>query len=72
MLHSLPGCHMDPGHPKDESTDSNGFCIFNNVAIGALYAAKCGFQRIAVIDFGEWALAPESSHPLTNIPHRTC
>ena len=40
-----------PGHHA-EPTRAMGFCIFNNVAIGALHArAKHGLQRIAVVDF---------------------
>jgi acetoin utilization deacetylase AcuC-like enzyme len=40
-----------PGHHA-ERTHSMGFCLFNNVAIGALHArAVHGLQRIAVIDF---------------------
>ena len=40
-----PGHHAEPGRPM-------GFCIFNNVAIGALHArAEHGLQKIAVVDF---------------------
>jgi len=40
-----------PGHhaPRDRAM---GFCLFNNVAVGAFHAHKTrGFERIAVIDF---------------------
>jgi acetoin utilization deacetylase AcuC-like enzyme len=40
-----------PGHHAEAST-AMGFCLFNNVAIGAFQArAVHGLQRIAVIDF---------------------
>ena len=40
-----PGHHAEPGRPM-------GFCLFNNVAVGALRARQVhGIERIAVIDF---------------------
>jgi acetoin utilization deacetylase AcuC-like enzyme len=40
-----------PGHHA-EPTQSMGFCLFNNIAIGALHArAAFGHHRVAVIDF---------------------
>jgi len=40
-----PGHHAGPAQPM-------GFCIFNNVAIGAMHARKAhGLERIAVLDF---------------------
>ncbi len=40
-----PGHHAEPEQPM-------GFCLFNNVAIGAFHArAAHGLQRIAVLDF---------------------
>ena len=40
-----PGHHAEPGRAM-------GFCLFNNVAVGALYAReKYGTGRVAVIDF---------------------
>ena len=40
---------------KTNSIGSQGFCILNNVAIGAAYAkymwAKRGITRVAIIDF---------------------
>ena len=40
-----PGHHAEPGRAM-------GFCLFNNVAVGALYAReKHGLGRIAVVDF---------------------
>ncbi|MSO80960.1 MAG: histone deacetylase family protein [Alphaproteobacteria bacterium] len=40
-----------PGHHA-EPTRSMGFCLFNNVAVGALHArAAHGHRRVAVVDF---------------------
>lgn len=39
-----PGHHAAPHR-------SSGFCIFNNVAIGARYAQKTGYKRVFIIDF---------------------
>ncbi len=39
-----------PGHHAEHGR-AMGFCLFNNVAIGALHARKLGFQRIAIVDF---------------------
>ncbi|HEX6441613.1 MAG TPA: histone deacetylase family protein [Stellaceae bacterium] len=40
-----PGHHAEPGRPM-------GFCLFNNVAIGALRAREVhGLPRVAVVDF---------------------
>ncbi|HEY6579059.1 MAG TPA: histone deacetylase family protein [Rhizomicrobium sp.] len=40
-----------PGHHA-ERTRSMGFCLFNNIAVGALHArAVHGLERIAVVDF---------------------
>jgi acetoin utilization deacetylase AcuC-like enzyme len=40
-----------PGHHAEHAT-AMGFCLFNNVAVGALHAqAVHGLKRIAVIDF---------------------
>ena len=40
-----------PGHHAERSR-AMGFCLFNNVAIGALHArARHGLERIAVVDF---------------------
>lgn len=39
-----------PGHHA-EADRAMGFCIFNNVAIGAKYARGLGYQNIFIIDF---------------------
>lgn len=40
-----------PGHHASRNK-SSGFCIFNNVAVGAKYALhKFGLERVAIIDF---------------------
>ena len=46
-----------PGHHvgrdgRTEAASTQGFCFYNNVAVGAKYAVnKCGLQRVCVIDF---------------------
>jgi acetoin utilization deacetylase AcuC-like enzyme len=39
-----------PGHHA-EADRAMGFCIFNNVAIGARYARSLGYSRVFIIDF---------------------
>lgn len=39
-----------PGHHA-ERNKSMGFCLFNNIAIGAKYAQKIGLKKVMVIDF---------------------
>jgi acetoin utilization deacetylase AcuC-like enzyme len=40
-----PGHHAEPAQPM-------GFCLFNNIAVGALHALEAhGLQRVAVLDF---------------------
>jgi acetoin utilization deacetylase AcuC-like enzyme len=39
-----------PGHHAEKEA-AMGFCLFNNVAVGARYAQKRGLSRVAVIDF---------------------
>jgi acetoin utilization deacetylase AcuC-like enzyme len=39
-----------PGHHAEEDR-AMGFCIFNNVAVGARYAQKIGYEKVFIIDF---------------------
>jgi len=39
-----------PGHHAERDR-AMGFCLFDNVAVGALHARAMGFERIAVVDF---------------------
>ncbi len=40
-----------PGHHAERSR-AMGFCLFNNVAVGALYAREVrGYRRLAIVDF---------------------
>lgn len=39
-----------PGHHA-EADCSMGFCLFNNIAIGARYARKIGYERVFIVDF---------------------
>lgn len=39
-----------PGHHA-EADMAMGFCIFNNVAVGARYAQKIGYEKVFIIDF---------------------
>lgn len=39
-----------PGHHAEPSK-AMGFCLFNNIIVGALHAQKLGLKRIAIVDF---------------------
>jgi len=39
-----------PGHHA-EANRAMGFCIFNNVAVGARYAQKKGYRKVFIVDF---------------------
>ncbi len=39
-----------PGHHA-ESDRAMGFCIFNNIAVGARHAQKAGYEKVFIIDF---------------------
>lgn len=53
-----PGHHAGPKgvvRTKDGASDSHGFCILNNVSIGASYAMnryRETVERVAIVDFG--------------------
>ncbi|WEJ62280.1 histone deacetylase family protein [Thiomicrorhabdus lithotrophica] len=45
-------CNVRPPGHHAEYDEAQGFCFFNNVAIGAAYAIeKYGYKRVAIIDF---------------------
>ena len=51
MAHNAFCAVRPPGHHA-EPTSAMGFCLFNNVAIGAYHARAChGLRRVAVVDF---------------------
>ena len=70
-----------PGHHA-EANRAMGFCIFNNIAVGARYAQKIGYKKIFIIDsdvhhgngtqhtFEEYDNAFICTHQLHTIPHR--
>ena len=39
-----------PGHHA-ERTRAMGFCLFNNIAVGAAYARSRGLSRVAIVDY---------------------
>ncbi len=39
-----------PGHHAEQNR-AMGFCIFNNVAVGAAHALAAGLARVAIVDF---------------------
>lgn len=39
-----------PGHHA-ETDRAMGFCIFNNIAVGARYARKVGYEKVFIVDF---------------------
>jgi acetoin utilization deacetylase AcuC-like enzyme len=39
-----------PGHHA-EADRAMGFCIFNNVAVGARYARRIGYDKVLIVDF---------------------
>ncbi|MEW6586530.1 MAG: histone deacetylase, partial [Nitrospirota bacterium] len=39
-----------PGHHA-EADRAMGFCIFNNIAVGARYAQKIGYRKVFIVDF---------------------
>ncbi len=39
-----------PGHHA-EADRAMGFCIFNNIAVGARYAQRAGYKKVFIVDF---------------------
>ncbi|MEN8800579.1 MAG: histone deacetylase family protein, partial [Thiogranum sp.] len=39
-----------PGHHAEQQ-QAMGFCIFNNIAVGAAHALAAGLTRVAIVDF---------------------
>ncbi|HXX57162.1 MAG TPA: histone deacetylase [Thermodesulfovibrionales bacterium] len=39
-----------PGHHA-EADEAMGFCIFNNIAVGARHAQRAGFEKVFIVDF---------------------
>lgn len=61
MIEAIKSCHTGtvdrafcavrpPGHHA-EASRAMGFCIFNNVAVGARYAQKLGYRKVFIADF---------------------
>lgn len=49
--HAAFCCVRPPGHHAERAR-AMGFCVFNNIAVGAAHAlAEHGLQRIAIVDF---------------------
>ncbi|BCN94059.1 deacetylase [Thiomicrorhabdus immobilis] len=45
-------CNVRPPGHHAEYDEPQGFCLFNNVAIGAAYAIeKYGYEKVAIVDF---------------------
>ena len=44
-------CAMRPPGHHAEPARAMGFCLFNNIFVGALHARALGFEKIAIVDF---------------------
>ncbi|OGW26722.1 MAG: acetoin utilization protein, partial [Nitrospirae bacterium GWC2_42_7] len=44
-------CSLRPPGHHAEANKAMGFCIFNNVAVGARYAQSKGYKKVFIIDF---------------------
>ena len=56
-----------PGHHAERGR-SMGFCIFNNVVVGALHALTSGFKKVFIIDFDAHH-GNGTQHILADNPH---
>ncbi len=50
-VHQRSFCIVRPPGHHAGTNRGEGFCIFNNVAIGALYSRSLGLDRVAIVDF---------------------
>jgi acetoin utilization deacetylase AcuC-like enzyme len=44
-------CAMRPPGHHAEPEEAMGFCLFNNIFVGALHAQTLGLKRVAIVDF---------------------
>jgi len=49
-IHSAFCAVRPPGHHA-EADRAMGFCVFNNIAVGARYAQKVGYKKVFIVDF---------------------
>lgn len=55
---------------KSGGPDSHGFCLLNNISIGAAYALNAyrnDLKKVAIVDFGEINIAQ-----FAVVPHPIC
>ncbi|MBL8299767.1 MAG: histone deacetylase family protein [Rhodanobacteraceae bacterium] len=49
--HKRAFCAVRPPGHHATAAEAMGFCLFNNVAVGARHALACGLARVAIVDF---------------------